>query len=175
MYTNNLYNRQSYRLNGYDYASEGWYFITINTHEKQPLFGKIIDGEMHLNCLGKIVHNEWLNTEKIRDNISLNKFVVMPDHFHAILEINFSKNDNNEIGVFRSTSQTIGAIVRGFKGAVTKQIKIHHLQEYNGEFIGKVWQRNYHDRIIRNEQELSRIKKYIVDNPKKYKPKKQML
>ena len=170
----NIHDRQSYRLAGYDYASIGWYFITINTEKFVPLFGEIQNGIMQLNDYGKIVYEEWLKTVKIRDYVTLEEFVVMPDHFHAIVAINKQKNNDNEVGVFRSPSHTLGAIVRGFKSAATTSIKIHATQHQIADFPTKIWQRNYYDRIIRDEKELNRIKKYIVDNPVNYERKKKM-
>ena len=163
-----IQNRQSYRYVGYDYATTGWYFITIRTANFEPLFGEIKNGKMCLNKFGQIAYDEWLNTAKVRDNVTLEEFVVMPDHFHAIVTINFQKNYHNEIGVFRSASQTLGAIVRGYKGAVTTTLKIFAAEHKIDDLPIKIWQRNYYDRIIRDEQELYRIKKYIVDNPKNY-------
>lgn len=90
--------RKSIRLKYYDYRSQGYYFITICCKDKQCCFGKVLGGEMKLNRVGEIVHKEWLNTEKIRKNIQLHEFVVMPNRFHAILEITESL-DNNNVGV----------------------------------------------------------------------------
>ena len=168
------FNRQSYRCNGHDYAGIGWYFITINVEKFVPIFGEIKNGVMHLNEFGKIVYEEWLKTAKIRDYVMLEEFVVMPDHFHAIVTINKQKNHTNEIGVFRSPSHTLGAIVRGFKGAATKSIKIYATEHQITDLPSKIWQRNYYDRIIRDEFELNRVKKYILDNPKNYERKKKM-
>ncbi len=120
----NIHHRKSIRLHNFDYSQAGLYFITICTQDKIPLFGEIKNNEMHLSEMGKIAHDEWLNSANIRDNIILHEFIVMPDHFHAILEIKFSKGNNKEaIGQFKSPSQTIGSIIRGYKIATTKQIK----------------------------------------------------
>jgi REP element-mobilizing transposase RayT len=83
--------RQSIRLKGYDYTSAGAYFITICTHCHLYLFGKIGDGEMQLNDVGKIVAVEWLQTAAIRNEIELDEWVVMPNHFHGILFIRSDK------------------------------------------------------------------------------------
>lgn len=172
MYNSNYYDRQSYRYKGYDYASEGWYFITINVYDRKRLFGDIKNGEMFLNKLGEIVHEEWLKTTDIRKNVSLQEFVVMPDHFHALIDINFSMDQENELGTFRSPSQTLGAIVRGFKGAVTKRIKLYCLENKEQfPLLEKVWQRNYYDRVIRDERELMAVKSYIENNPKNWSSK----
>ena len=121
-YNPQKHHRQSIRLQGYDYSQEGLYFITICCQDRAHLFGEIVDGEMILNSYGEIAQKEWLNTSKIRDNVVLHEFVVMPNHFHSIIEITFQKG-NNEIGKFQSPSHTIGAIIRGFKIATIKKIK----------------------------------------------------
>ena len=96
MYNPHIHHRRSIRLKNYDYSSEGLYFITIcaNKHTNLWLngidtyiFGDIVDDEMQLNKYGEIVYNEWLRTTEIRQNIDLGEFIVMPNHFHAILRI----------------------------------------------------------------------------------------
>ena len=83
----NLPNRQSIRLKNYDYSQEGSYFITLVTQDRIHLFGKIEDGKMILNTVGKILEEEWGNTIELRPNISLGEFIIMPDHMHMIITI----------------------------------------------------------------------------------------
>ncbi|MCK6612204.1 MAG: transposase [Bacteroidia bacterium] len=131
---NTNHHRRSIRLKGYDYAQAGLYFITICVQDRVPLFGEIIDGKMALNTFGHIAWEEWLATEKIRDNIALHEFIIMPDHIHGIIEIKFQKKDSHsEIGKFKSPSQTIGAVIRGFKIATIKKIKDKILNPENRE------------------------------------------
>jgi len=222
------------------------------------LFGEIRDGKMILNEFGILAQKEWLHTPKIRPNILLGPFIVMPDHIHGIIviqkeikqgsliaepstneierkgwnsttakikdESNSSQSslpDCNQVGDvfkspdlitiqyfkssglislggfnppqtklevecekpitsngnlsfspalknegFRSPSQTLGAILRGYMGTVTRQINT--IRNTQGE---KIWQRGYHDRIIRNKWEYHRISMYIIRNPKKWKEK----
>ena len=88
MYDPKIHHRKSIRLPEYDYSAEGFYFITICTQEKKCVFGKIVDKEMVLNKAGKIVKDEWLRTIEIRkDDVTLHEFIVMPNHFHAIVQI----------------------------------------------------------------------------------------
>ena len=111
---------------------------------------------------------EWINTGTLRPNIELDTYVVMPNHFHGILVINDCADTIQRRGVsqyaptnaFRSPSQTVGAIIRGFKSAVSKQI--NHLRDKPGQ---SVWQRNYYEHIVRNEKELNSIREYIINNP----------
>jgi REP element-mobilizing transposase RayT len=122
-----LPNRKSIRLKGYDYSQEGSYFITLCVREKAHIFGKIKNGIMGLNELGIIAQEEWLKTPQIRPQISLGAFIIMPNHMHGIIHIDkniFQENKNpQKPAAFKSPSQTIGAIIRGYKGATTKRIK----------------------------------------------------
>lgn len=181
--THTFHHRRSIRLKGYDYSADGLYFITICTKDRNHYFGHVVDGKMVLSEKGVIVKNEWLNTINIRrGEVILHEYIVMPNHFHAIIEIcrrgvshtpqihtpqsntpDDGLTSNNVVcdvkdrGVcdtpLRSPSKTLGSIVRGFKSAVTKQIGF------------PVWQRNYHEHIIRNTNAFTKISNYILNNP----------
>ncbi len=175
------HNRHSIRLKGFDYSNTGAYFITICTKYRECLFGEIKHKKMELNDLGQIVLEEWLNTQEIRPNIKCDIFVVMPDHFHGIIEIleygvyrntphtprtTFIPNPHitkTRIARFESPSKNLGSIIRGFKGAATKKINLH--RNTPGQ---SVWQRDYYEHIIRNEIEYRRIHQYILKNPEKW-------
>jgi REP element-mobilizing transposase RayT len=81
------HHRRTIRLSGYDYASAGAYFITVCTHDRECLFGQIVNGEMRLNALGEIVRAEWEKTVAIRAEIDLGPYVIMPNHFHGMIWI----------------------------------------------------------------------------------------
>ena len=167
------YRPQSNRLKGYDYASEGAYFITICCKDRESLFGEILDGKMVLNDLGKIAYQEWEKTEKIRKNIYVDEFVVMPNHVHGILVIDESEicrdtvhrvSTGPQIQQFgKPTKNSIPTIIRSYKATVTKQI-----HEKGFLLDQKIWQSNYYDRIVRSEDELYRIQEYIIRNPEKW-------
>jgi REP element-mobilizing transposase RayT len=126
----NLPNRRSIRLKNYDYSQNGSYFITIVTQNRKHLFGKIEDERMILSSVGRIVEDEWRNTVEIRPNVILGEFIIMPDHMHMIVtittKVEAEKKDNEEWihSNPKSPSHTIGAIIRGFKGACTKKINL---------------------------------------------------
>jgi len=180
-YDPNIHHRRSIRLKGYDYSRAGLYFITICCQDRVCRFGDVVDGEMVLNDAGRIAHNEWMKTTEIRNNVALGEFVVMPNHIHGIIRIlgrdelhspdnKTPKQDDNKNNLtLRSPSQTIGAIIRGYKSSVTKQI--NNLGD-NGMGVfntpQQLWQRNYWERIIRNEKSYQRIADYIVNNPGKW-------
>jgi REP element-mobilizing transposase RayT len=173
------HNRKSIRLKGYDYSQPGLYFITLCVQDRINLFGEIKDGQLELNNYGMIAKEEWKKTKAIRKNCSLKTFVVMPNHFHAIVSIDYQIGNNNKPRTFQSPSQTIGAIIRGFKGATTKRIKEYFRRgelQFDpttpNQFLKikmskkkSIWQRNYWVHIIRNEKSYHTIVEYIENNP----------
>lgn len=187
-YNPKIHNRRSIRLKGYDYSKEGLYFITICVQDREHLFGEVIDGEMVLNEFGKIAYKEWEETDKIRKNCALHEFIIMPNHIHGIIEIIFqnkTSNTSEDIGKFKSPSQTIGSIIRGYKIAAIKKIKeeiINSPSTDELQFVPtvnkiiqldfKIWQRNYYEHIIRNNYAYNNISKYIKNNPKKWEEDK---
>ena len=180
-----IQHRRSIRLQHYDYASPGGYFVTICSHEQQGLFGEISGGEMHMNVWGEVVRDEWLRTPTMRSNVELDEYVIMPNHFHGIILIN-ATNDNcvgadcvrpihdaekcgahvgapvQPIQTLRRKSCTLGSIIAGFKSAVTK--RINELRKTPG---APVWHRNYYEHVIRNEDDLNLTRDYILNNPLK--------
>jgi len=87
MFNPKYQHRSSIRLRKYDYTEPNWYYITICTHDRENIFGKIQRSKMILNEFGKIVDEEWLKTKEIRKNIDLDYYVIMPNHFHGIIII----------------------------------------------------------------------------------------
>ncbi len=156
-----IHHRKSIRLKGYDYAQEGFYFITICCQDRAQLFGKIEGTQLILNECGEIAHKCWLEIPEHFPNVALHDHIIMPNHVHGIIEIKFKSNHIEKRVLPRSPSKTVGSIVRGFKIGVTKWMR----QNTN---VYKVWQRNYFDNIIRNEQSFDRISDYIRNNPKKW-------
>lgn len=170
-YNPEVHHRNSIRLEDYDYAGNGAYFVTLCAFQRECLFGEIVDGEMRLNNIGVSVRDEWIKTPVLRQNVSLDEYVIMSNHFHGIVVINSSivgaycntPDSDKRASCLRSPSQTIGAIIRGFKSATTKQIN-----QFRDNPGCPVWQRNYYERVIRNEHELAKAREYIVNNPLKW-------
>lgn len=157
------HHRRSIRLRDYDYSQVGAYFVTVCTKNQKCFFGEIENGEMTLNEYGMIIEKEWLRTEKMRSNIQMDKYIVMPNHFHGIIIINCRGTlqrtpTKEQFG--RPISNSIPTIIRLFKSTTTKQI--NQIRKTPGI---PVWQRNYYDHIIRNEKELHNIRRYIEENP----------
>ena len=84
-YNPDIHHRHSIRLQDYDYSQAGAYFVTICTWQRDCLFGEIVNGEMVLNDMGRIVVDEWEKTATVRKNVILDEFVIMPNHFHGII------------------------------------------------------------------------------------------
>ncbi len=232
-YNPKYHKRRSIRLKDYDYSQAGRYFITLCVQNRTCLFGNIESGQMQLNHFGAIIKEEWEKTPEIRKNITLGEYIIMPNHFHCIIQIDYPiKTKEKQQGKFRSPSHTIGAIIRGFKGATTKKIKEIIRNSLTGELekipprTGKslfapttklaptespnkgesekfpprtgellfaptkspqtdeslfaptidlsksIWQRNYWEHIIRNENAFRRITQYIINNPQKWEDDK---
>jgi putative transposase len=93
------YRSESNRLRGWDYSSDGHYFITINTYDRACLFGDIVNGKMILNDFGKIATDEWFKSFEIRQELFLNEFILMPNHLHAIVGLKSERVVTNEHGV----------------------------------------------------------------------------
>ncbi len=163
-YTPDLHHRHSIRIAGYDYSQAGFYFVTICTHKGSCIFGEIVNSEMILNEFGKIAEKEWYRTVKLRPNINLGAFVIMPNHIHGIIEIQDRRGTTPRAPTRerfgKPTSNTIPTIIRGFKSSVTKQINL--LRKLTGV---PVWQRNYYEHIIRDEISFQQITEYIRNNP----------
>ena len=145
------------------------YFITVCTRDRDCLFGDVVDGEMRLSPAGEIVRDEWVRSAAMRPRMTLDTFVVMPNHLHGIISLG---NDPEMIKAGhvqrapaserfgRPTSDSIPTIIRLFKSATTKRIN-----ESRSTPAEPVWQRNYHEHVIRSEESLNRIRQYIIDNP----------
>ena len=138
-------------------------------------FGKVIEDKVILTNIGKIVNNEWLRTKEIRENILLDEYIVMPNHFHGILMIlnddkiivetsrrvvlKQNKTSHRDVSTLKSGS--LGAVIGQFKSVCTKHIRNLGFQNFK-------WQSRFHDHIIRDEKELFNIRQYILNNPIKW-------
>ncbi len=162
------FHRKSIRLKGYDYSQTGAYFVTICTYKRELLFGKVKNGEMLLGGFGKVAESEWLRTAQIRENVELDKYIVMPNHLHGILFIIHNCRGTvpraptlEQFG--RPVSGSLPTIIRSFKSTVTKQIN-----QLRNTPANNIWQRNYFEHIIRDDEELKCIREYIINNPLKW-------
>ncbi|HRY82900.1 MAG TPA: transposase [Candidatus Moranbacteria bacterium] len=168
-----LKNRKNNRLQNYDYSQNGMYFVTICTKNREELFGGIKNGKMILNELGKIVQKCYLEIPKHFDNIYLDQYVIMPNHVHGIIEINFNINVGNAYMRSKNTNRTkmlLSKIVQGFKAAVTRMENGYDKNNKKERVYAfpTIWQKSFYDHIIRNEISLNKIREYILNNPKNW-------
>ena len=168
------HHRRSIRLPGYDYAQPGAYFVTICTHRRACLFGRVVDGEMRLNDAGRIVQASWDDLPNHYPHVQLDAFVVMPNHVHGIIILT---DDVVAIGaglrpapirpapITQPTTKRhpLSEIVRAFKSFSSRRIN-----QLRGTPGTRTWQRNYYEHIVRNEGDLHRIRAYIANNPAKW-------
>lgn len=180
----NKYRIPSARLLDWDYGSNGAYFITICTKNREPFFGEIQNSgipSMRLNDLGKLAEQYWLAIPSHFPFVELGNFVVMPNHVHGILIIDKMNNDggdlhcvetlhapgnanpeianpkNNQMANIAPKSGSISTIIRSYKSVVSKNARLIH-----ADFD---WQTRFHDHIIRNAESLETIQNYIFNNP----------
>jgi REP element-mobilizing transposase RayT len=200
--------RRSIRLNGYDYASAGAYFVTICAQERACVFGDVVDGEMRANACGRIVQDVWDGLASRYANVDLDAFVVMPNHVHGIIVlmdvprpgaagargdvcrgaihcaqgggamdgggaanhegvINHARTTLGEMGAANSRAGAagrppLGEVVRAFKAVSARRIRQQILPG------AAVWQRNYYEQIIRDDDSLNRVRAYVSANPTRW-------
>ena len=190
----NKYRVESARLKGWDYSSPGHYFITICTKNRECLFGNVVRGEIVLSETGKIAEQYWREIPVHFNGIELDEFVVMPNHIHGIISIAVETPNLGVSTIPDGTTipdtptipggttipdtptipggttipgvsptgiknpPNIGIVINQFKRICTIRIR-----ESNPGI--SIWQPRFHDHIIRDENELNRIRQYIIDNP----------
>jgi REP element-mobilizing transposase RayT len=165
----NKYRVEPARLTGYDYSSPGWYFITICTKNRVQYFGEIITVEtpdpgvslsqtakIQLSEIGQIADKYWNEIPVHFPHVNLDAFQIMPDHIHGIIQITAAETP--ESGV--PTHPAIGIMINLFKRACTIETRNAQLKF--------AWQTRFHDHIIRDDDELQRIRDYIRNNPKNW-------
>ena len=182
------YNRRSIRLKHYDYSRAGYYFVTIVAQNREHLFGDIKDGVMVLNEAGRMIHTLWYEIKDDFPNVYLHEFVIMPNHIHGIIEITNNENNLNTVGADSISAlhldnndvkhhwadmesaptkpkTNLSTVIQSFKRHTTlqyiKMVKNGTLPPFNK----RIWQRNYHEHIIRNDVDYERVATYTINNP----------
>ena len=173
-YDSQIHRRRSIRLRGYDYSQEGGYFVTICTKDRACLFGTIVENKMQLNEAGRFVDDCWKQIPTHFPRVILDEYKIMPNHVHGTIMIEGNVGVQNLEPLQKSLREptheppenkfqhiipnSIGSIVRGFKIGVTKWFR-------QNRQVHVVWQRNFYEHIIRNDDSLNRIREYIMYNP----------
>ena len=200
-YNPKIHNRRSIRLQGYDYSHAGAYFITCCCHDRKCWFGKIENDDMILNEYGMVAYNEWIKLTERFSNFELDVFQIMPNHIHVILVLNdvgasladaqkSLADAQKDLQANRATarvaptmetkSKTVGDIIGAYKSLVAnKCLEIFKLKCVGAglapaqiPMMGKLWQRNFYEHIIRNEKSYQTISNYIINNPNNWKDDK---
>jgi REP element-mobilizing transposase RayT len=172
------YNRHSIRMKGYDYSLPGAYFVTLISFHTEYLFGEVKNGELLQSDIGGLIKDCWMGLPIFFEHIRLDEQVLMPNHLHGIIIIDtalgkgeaFSDIEPIEVEAESENASPLrprgtqpgllGAIIQNFKSVSTRMANKRYFEPGN-----KIWQRDYYERIIRNERELNAIRQYIRDNP----------
>lgn len=187
-----MYDRHTIRLRGYEYSAPGLYYVTVCEKSGKCLFGEVVDCEVKLSALGEIVRDCWEGIPKHFENADVDRYIIMPNHVHGIVILNESlvgtrhadgKNKISGRGFIHETLSskglinqtptntnslalplmkdsriTLGKIVRAYKAQCSKLIHDAGHPEFH-------WQRNYYEHIVRDGNDLDRIREYILENP----------
>ncbi len=164
------HHRQSIRAPGFDYRDGATYFVTVCTANREHLFGDIRNGVMGLSDIGCVVADELQKTPIIRPYVHIDTWIIMPNHVHLLLAVRASPRDaptspprgmtiRLDATTRQFSAQSLGSIINHFKSACTKRINALY------DFNGTIWQRNYHEHIVRSQEESDRIRTYIRQNP----------
>ena len=182
----NKYRIESNRRRGWNYANEGAYFITIVTANRECVFGDVVNGEIRYSQLGQIAYDEFMKSFEIRHELQIGAFCLMPNHLHAILILDnddfVGMHDSVEThgraslqsqsnGIAYRSPKSISSFVAQYKSSVVSRYDdwvdtVGMGKKYNRQ--NPLWQSNYHDHIIRDEQEYNKIMEYIINNPLKW-------
>lgn len=183
----NKYRIESARCQNWDYTSNGYYFITICTQNREHFFGNIVSDKMQLSAVGKIVAEEWQKTGQIRSYLELDEWIIMPNHLHGIIMIKnqppppvethqrqertfhpqetFQRNVSTKS---RLKPKSLGSILGQIKSICTKRI-------WEAGFDHFEWQDRFYDHIIRDDESLHYVRQYIINNPVKWELDKNNL
>jgi REP element-mobilizing transposase RayT len=185
-YNREIHHRHSIRLEAFDYSSPGYYFITICSQNRESLYGNISQDSMVLNDSGEMIKAQWTNLTQRFSHICLDRFVIMPNHFHGIIHITggppfhaISDYLKNRVHIINdpdlyepphgTAEKTISRIIQAFKSITTvhycQSVHQHHWPPFNKH----LWQKNFYDHIIRDDEELEIFRRYIMDNPSHWK------
>lgn len=158
--------RRSIRLPGFDYSQIGQYFVTICAFEMRCIFGKIEDRKVRLSRIGQIANELWFEIPHHFSEVTVDPFVVMPNHLHGILTIRRARHavplqKEHHAEAFRKPVEgSVPTVVRSYKSAVTKRVR-----EALGRKTMNVWQSNYFERVLRDGAEFGDASAYILENP----------
>jgi REP element-mobilizing transposase RayT len=156
--------RKNIRLRDYDFSSPGAYMVTICTIKRhQPILGSLQNGLIKLSPLGKVISKRWSTIPEHFPGVSLDTWIIMPDHIHGILL--FELSDTGEACLAPTTQPTsdklptLGAVIGSFKATVTRDVRKRGISNET------IWQRGYYEHVLRNQVDLESAREYITQNP----------
>lgn len=174
-----IHHRRSIRLRGYDYSQAGMYFVTVCTQGRLCLFGDIADGVMKLNAAGLMVERWYFDLKNKFPDIQCGEFVCMPNHVHAIVtnvgadpcvrpETGQTQTGQTHRSAPTGAGTSLSRVVQWFKTMSTNEY-IRGVEQNGWQpFSAKLWQRNYYEHIIRDEDSYLKIAEYIQTNPQRW-------
>ena len=166
-----IHHRRSLRLKGYDYTQVGAYFVTIVLQDRLCLFGEIVNTEMQLSQAGEVARRVWDGLPDRFPTITIDTFVIMPNHLHGIIMIDQIPPVGAALVAAPTHAQSVhlqpalGAIIGAYKSLTTVEYTRGVKTMKWTPFRRRLWQRNYYEHIIRNEDALKHIRQYIISNP----------
>ena len=181
----NFPQRKTLRYKSFNYSQSGWYYVTICIHNRKNLLGTMEHPDMILNEQGKMIEKWWINIKVRFTDVSLDEYIIMPNHIHGIIIISNSHNVGDDqrvvpnskknieivgehIGSPLRSQQSLFHVIQWFKTMTTNEY-IKNVKEHNWPRFDKhLWQRSYYDHILRNEQDYNRIAEYIKNNPRNW-------
>jgi REP element-mobilizing transposase RayT len=164
MYDPDTHHRRSVRLTGYDYAQSGAYFVTICSHRNREVFGCVRGETVQHNAYGQIVGDCWTEIPQHFPHVELDGWIVMPNHLHGILLVTTDTFASGVLPQFGTSKRgSVAIIINRFKGAVTRRVTALRREQNRAPVI--VWQKSFHDRVIRDARELEIKRRYIAENP----------
>lgn len=158
-FNRDIHHRRSIRLQRYDYAQPGIYFVTLCAQQRKCIFGQIVDGAIDLSPIGQCAISAWQNLPDRFTNAQLDAHVVMPNHIHLLIQL-------TPVDAHHPGAPTLGTVIGAYKSLVFH--KALAMAKQNGEQLGELWQRNYWEHVVRNEEELIKIREYIQNNPRQW-------
>ena len=172
MYDSKIHHRRSIRLRGYDYSRSGAYAVTTCTRHKEPVLGEIVEGEMVLNDVGRMVQDTWEQMPRHYPGCGLDAFVVMPNHTYGIIVITAipvgagpcARPATRARAATRAVPMSLPDLVHRFKSLTTARYRQGVATRGWRALDGKLWQRNYYEDIVRHDEELQKIREYIATN-----------
>ena len=168
---NNLPYRKSIRLKNYDYSSNGYYFVTICTQNREKLFGEIVGATLcgRPNNPDKVIVKWLLELENKFKGVKIDEYIVMPNHIHFIIK---RTGDHTGSTGDHTGSPLLRDIIGWFKTMSTNEYIAGVKDGRFMPFKGHLWQRNYYEHIIRNYDDYIYIAEYIQNNPLKWEEDK---